>query len=133
MRFQIPTVVALLGSVAAAAPTSNSNGSVPPPFNDGRGATIYKGQSWSGDGFAIPGNSSYCTNLNNVFSDYDGKVRSFRVEARYQCEFFLGYGCLAYGQSITYGNRTESVGVAKLSPAYDYNIHSIYCCAIYGS
>jgi len=88
MRFEIPTIVALLGSVATASPLSKvqSSGRA---FLDGRGATLYKKQNAGGDGFAIPGNSGYCTDLDNVFGDYDGKVRSFSVEQGYQCEFFL--------------------------------------------
>lgn len=96
MLFEILTIVALLGSVATASPTKKISTSVSasvcgslPDFNDGRGASIYKNQTCGGDAFGIPGNSNYCTDLDNIFAQYDGKLRSFRVEKGYQCEFFL--------------------------------------------
>ncbi|KAL7774012.1 hypothetical protein CFE70_003981 [Pyrenophora teres f. teres 0-1] len=89
MLFEIPTIVALLSSIASATPVYKLHADLP-SFNDGRGCTIWKNQTCGPDpGFPIPGDSGYCTDLDNLLSDYDGKVRSFRVEKGYQCEFFL--------------------------------------------
>ncbi|KAE8872380.1 hypothetical protein PTNB73_01531 [Pyrenophora teres f. teres] len=89
MLFEIPTIVALLSSIASATPVYKLHADLP-SSNDGRGCTIWKNQTCGPDpGFPIPGDSGYCTDLDNLLSDYDGKVRSFRVEKGYQCEFFL--------------------------------------------
>ena len=88
MRFEIPTIVALLSSVATASPLSKLQKSAR-AFLDGRGATLYKEQNAGGDGYAVPGGNGYCTDLDNIYADYDGKVRSFSVEQGYHCDFFL--------------------------------------------
>ncbi|KAA8611850.1 hypothetical protein PtrSN002B_003184 [Pyrenophora tritici-repentis] len=128
MRFEIPTIVALLSSFASAVSVCRPHSKLN-PFNDSRGCTIFKDQTCGSDpGFAIPGDSGYCADLNNLFADYDGKVRSFRVEKGYQCEFYLDIGCPAYKSHISYGSLTESVNVPTLNSTYDRKIRSIYCC-----
>ncbi|KAK1907726.1 hypothetical protein P3342_006055 [Pyrenophora teres f. teres] len=131
MLFEIPTIVALLSSIASATPVYKLHADLP-SFNDGRGCTIWKNQTCGPDpGFPIPGDSGYCTDLDNLLSDYDGKVRSFRVEKGYQCEFFLKYGCQAYSDFISYGSLTHNVDVPTLNSTYDRKIHSVYCCRLY--
>ena len=58
------------------------------PAPDGRGATIYTSPNLTGFSTAIPGNA-YCTDLNNIFGDFDGATRSITTEKGYQCSFFL--------------------------------------------
>jgi len=55
---------------------------------DGRGATLYSGQNYSGTSGAIPP-GSFCVNLNNVFFDMDGKARSIAVEQNMYCSFYM--------------------------------------------
>jgi hypothetical protein len=54
---------------------------------DGRGATIYKGKNFTDSSTAIPANY-YCTDLYNIVGQFDGKVRSIKVDAGYFCKFF---------------------------------------------
>ncbi|EDU47919.1 hypothetical protein PTRG_05012 [Pyrenophora tritici-repentis Pt-1C-BFP] len=114
MRFEIPTIVALLSSFASAVSVCRPHSKLN-PFNDSRGCTIFKDQTCGSDpGFAIPGDSGYCADLNNLFADYDGKVRSFRVEKGYQCEFYFEY---AYSRAKLDGKECTARQLVACSPA----------------
>ena len=101
----IPTI-ALLAGISAAAPTvcrhlfpsSPFPCTYPPQPNTdlpqykapaaAAGATIYKSKHFAGDSTAIPANT-WCTDLSDIFGDFDGQVRSLAVEKGYRCQFFL--------------------------------------------
>jgi hypothetical protein len=55
--------------------------------NDGRGATIFTSIDLKGKSTFIPGNP-YCHDLNKIFGDFDGKVRSIIVRKGFKCRFF---------------------------------------------
>jgi hypothetical protein len=97
MQLFIP-VLALLSTLVAAVPTvsptprpqrpiSLHNTNIPQASSDGRGATIFKDKNFKGQSTAIPANN-FCTNINNIFGEFDGKIRSLTVEKGYQCKFY---------------------------------------------
>jgi hypothetical protein len=58
------------------------------PRGDGRGATIFTALQLTGDSTAIPANE-FCNDLNNIFGNFDGRVRSLAVENGYRCRVYL--------------------------------------------
>jgi hypothetical protein len=54
----------------------------------GAGGIIFKGQNFKGESTFIPGNS-YCTDVNNIFGNFDGKVRSIKSLPGYQCQWYM--------------------------------------------
>lgn len=98
---------------------------------DGRGATIFKQQNLQGsqvpgDKTAVPGNT-YCADLSNIFGNWDGKVRSLKVEPGYRCKFFTAYGCPASGQKLELGKKGVFLVANQLPTEFDEKIHSVIC------
>jgi len=54
---------------------------------DGRGATIFTNKNFNGRSTAIPAND-FCTDIDNIFGNFDGKIRSVTVEKGYHCKFY---------------------------------------------
>merc|ERR1712137_102159 len=123
----IPTV-ALLAGLSAAAPTYKA----PATPAAAAGATIYKSKHFAGDSTAIPANA-WCTDLSDIFGDFDGQVRSLAVEKGYRCQFFLDRGCSDYAPSsrkLDLSCIDSDVKKADLEPAFDLKLHSAYCALI---
>ncbi|KAH8723620.1 hypothetical protein GQ44DRAFT_828020 [Phaeosphaeriaceae sp. PMI808] len=97
------------------------------PFNDGRGATICTLTDLRGASTAIPANA-YCTDLDNIFGNFDGHVRSVQVEAGHQCRFHLDHGCLMIkDRYIVLGSANSPYSLGSLPQGWDSAIHSVYC------
>ncbi|KAJ4364647.1 hypothetical protein N0V83_009244 [Neocucurbitaria cava] len=115
-------ILALLSALIHALPA--------PPNADGRGATLWTLRAFQGSSVAIPA-SAWCTDMNNVFGNFDGKARSLSVEGGYKCQFYTEYGCsAAKGKKLEYGNAKKGVKVAALTGDFEGKIHSAYCAKI---
>jgi hypothetical protein len=99
------------------------------PPNDGHGATILTSPNLQGERTGIPGNA-WCTDLNNIFGNFDGKVRSMVVEKGYTCQFHVNHGCPANGWKYEFGSKDTALGVGELPEWLDQKIHSVYCAQI---
>ncbi|KAF1942260.1 hypothetical protein EJ02DRAFT_454459 [Clathrospora elynae] len=108
-------ILALLSALVIALPKASG---------DGRGATIWSEKNIQGRSTAIPANN-YCTDMNNIFGDWDGKIRSIRVEAGYSCQFNRGYEC--GGGVLEFGRPDVILVMDDLGPLFDLNIHSARC------
>ncbi|KAI4649634.1 hypothetical protein J4E93_003954 [Alternaria ventricosa] len=115
MQLFIP-VIALLSTLVAAVPTAAA---------DGRGATIFTDKNFNGRSTAIPAND-FCTDMNNIFGNFDGKIRSVTVEKGYHCKFYTGHDCPANGQKMECGSKDQASVFGDLG-TFDYKIHSAYC------
>ncbi|KAH3911704.1 hypothetical protein HBI56_140330 [Parastagonospora nodorum] len=116
------SVVALLSTLVTALPA--------PTYNDGRGATIYTSPNFQGDSTFVPGTSSYCGDLNNIFGNFDGRVRSIVVEKGYRCQFYIGHDCPANGSEYDCGSKDASDAISTLPDWVDSKVHSIFCAKI---
>ncbi|CAO2653723.1 Nn.00g031340.m01.CDS01 [Neocucurbitaria sp. VM-36] len=116
-------LVALLSALINALPAI-SNG-------DGRGATIWTLRGFQGSSVAIPANN-WCTDMNNVFGNFDGNARSLTVASSYKCQFYTEYGCPSKGKKLDYGRSDRDVALAYLPADFDRKIHSAYCSKING-
>ncbi|KAL1795930.1 hypothetical protein ACET3X_006154 [Alternaria dauci] len=92
----------------------------------GAGGIIYKEPNFQGESTYIPSNL-YCTDVNNIFGNFDGKVRSIKSMPGYQCQWYIDYRCPANGAKLDMGSRTAYVSNGYLRPTFDRNIHSVYC------
>jgi hypothetical protein len=99
------------------------------PPNDGRGATIFTSLGLQGESTGIPGNA-WCTDLNNIFGNFDCKVRSIVVEKGYTCQFHVNHGCPANGWKYEFGSKDTALGVGELPEWLNQKIHSIFCAQI---
>jgi hypothetical protein len=54
----------------------------------GAGGIVFKDKNFKGESTSIPGNS-YCTDLYNIFGNFDGKVRSIQSTPGYQCQWYM--------------------------------------------
>ncbi|KAF2127631.1 hypothetical protein P153DRAFT_387370 [Dothidotthia symphoricarpi CBS 119687] len=119
MRVSI-SILGLMSALVAAAPTAT-----------GGGATIYKQQNLAvsplgTDSTSIPANA-YCTDLNNIFGDFDGKVRSLSVEKGVKCQFYLNTGCPTDGTKKEVGSKDKKVEEKTLAKEWDGKIRSVFC------
>ncbi|KAI4927231.1 uncharacterized protein J4E92_006398 [Alternaria infectoria] len=95
---------------------------------DGRGATIFTDKNFNGRSTAIPAND-FCTDIDNIFGNFDGKIRSVTVEKGYHCKFYTGHDCPANGQKMECGSKDQASVFGDLG-TFDYKIHSAYCTKI---
>ncbi|KAF1850732.1 uncharacterized protein K460DRAFT_271364, partial [Cucurbitaria berberidis CBS 394.84] len=96
---------------------------------DGRGATIWTSHGFQGASVAIPANN-WCTDMNNLFGDFDGKARSIVVASGYKCQFYTEYRCPSNGRKLDEGMVNREVAMAELPGDFDLKIHSAYCAKI---
>ncbi|KAH8631446.1 hypothetical protein IG631_13129 [Alternaria alternata] len=75
--------LALLSTLASAAPVVELQ-----TRQSGAGGIIFKDQNFKGESTFIPGNL-YCTDVNNIFGNFDGKVRSIKSLPGYQCQWYI--------------------------------------------
>ncbi|OAL03057.1 hypothetical protein IQ06DRAFT_346023 [Phaeosphaeriaceae sp. SRC1lsM3a] len=112
------TVVALLSAVTAL-PTAVVGAAA-----EGQGAIIFTEPERKGDSAMIPGNA-WCTDLSNIFGNFNGRVRSMVVEKGFPN--FINKGCPADGDKYEFGSKDLTLAVGKLPEWLDQKIHSVYC------
>ncbi|KAF1836428.1 hypothetical protein BDW02DRAFT_567010 [Decorospora gaudefroyi] len=112
-------ILALVCGLVTALPSNSST--------NGRGATVWKNKKFQGPSTAIPANN-WCTDMNNIFGNWDAKTRSIKVEAGYKCRFYLDYGCT--GPKIEFGSPDGRMMLDDLGPSFDLSIHSAYCAPL---
>ncbi|KAG9195662.1 hypothetical protein G6011_00783 [Alternaria panax] len=115
------TFLAFLGTLVAAVPTAELQ-----TRQSGAGGIIFKDQNLKGESTSIPGNS-YCTDLDNIFGNFDGKVRSIQSAPGFQCQWYIDYGCPANGVKLDFGSKDAYIIVGDLDLTFDKKIHSIFC------
>ncbi|CAN9430556.1 unnamed protein product [Alternaria alternata] len=120
MQFFLP-FLALLSTLASAAPVVELQ-----TRQSGAGGIIFKDQNFKGESTFIPSNL-YCTDVNNIFGNFDGKVRSIKSLPGYQCQWYIGYGCPANGVKLDFGSKDAYVSKGDLGPTFDRKIHSVFC------
>ncbi|KAH7385429.1 hypothetical protein DE146DRAFT_759667 [Phaeosphaeria sp. MPI-PUGE-AT-0046c] len=99
------------------------------PTIEGQGAIIFTEPKRQGDSAMIPGNA-WCTDLSNIFGNFDGKVRSMVVEKGFRCRFHVNKGCPATGDKYEFGSKDLTLAVGKLPEWLDRKIHSVYCAQL---
>ncbi|KAF2623271.1 hypothetical protein BU25DRAFT_478499 [Macroventuria anomochaeta] len=97
---------------------------------DGRAATIYKSANLSGESTFIPANN-YCTNIDNIFGGFDGKIKSLGVEKGSKCDFYQESGCglndlNGGGVVLEVGFRNKKDERRQLG-SWEGRIKSVYC------
>ncbi|KAF2654886.1 hypothetical protein K491DRAFT_779186 [Lophiostoma macrostomum CBS 122681] len=100
---------------------------------DSRAATLYKSTTFSSPPseqlpIPIPSSSSppFCTDLSNVYGNFEGQVRGVAVEAGFRCTFYTEKKCATTGFSWTLGKETERVEMRD-SPKVCEGIRSVVC------
>jgi hypothetical protein len=75
----------------APAPTYSRSGTsvAHPPSFPVHIPTVQSAHSRNTDMSHLRQGNAYCTNLNNIFGDFDGIVRSLEVQAGYRCSFYV--------------------------------------------
>ncbi|KAF1912981.1 hypothetical protein BDU57DRAFT_541676 [Ampelomyces quisqualis] len=80
----------------------------------------------TGEPASIPANN-WCTDLNNIFGNFNNQVRSMIVEKGFKCGFFVNNQCPASGIKYEFGSKDLALAVGELPEWLDMRIKSVYC------